>query len=60
LDRSSRFPNESLPSAGVFATPIVRGGAVALVFMTMFYWLWRIRGREFQARLLRRSERRVR
>ena len=39
----------------VFATPIVRGLAVALVFIAMFYWLWRIRGREFSARLLRRS-----
>jgi len=38
----------------VFAAPIVRGGAVALVFIAMFYWLWRIRGREFSARLLHR------
>src|SRR5688572_23840081 len=39
----------------VFATPIVRGLAVALVFIAMFYWLWRIRARGFSARLLRRS-----
>jgi uncharacterized membrane protein len=39
----------------VFATPIMRGLAVALVFIAMFYWLWRIRGREFLAGLLRRS-----
>ena len=39
----------------VFATPIVRGLAVALVFIAMVYRLWRIRGREFSARLLRRA-----
>lgn len=39
----------------IFATPIVRGLAVALVFIAMFYWLWRVRGREFSTRLLRRS-----
>jgi uncharacterized membrane protein len=39
----------------IFATPVVRGLAVGLVFLAMFYWLWRLRGREFSARLLRRS-----
>ena len=39
----------------VFATAIVRGLAVALVFIAMFYWLWRVRGREFPARLRGRS-----
>jgi hypothetical protein len=39
----------------VFATPVMRGFAVGLVFFAMFYWLWRIRGREFLARLPHRS-----
>lgn len=39
----------------VFATPMMRGAAVGLVFFAMFYWLWRIRGREFAGRLPHRS-----
>jgi uncharacterized membrane protein len=39
----------------VFATPVMRGLAVGLVFFAMFYWLWRVRTREFSARVLRRS-----
>jgi uncharacterized membrane protein len=31
----------------VFATPFMRGLAVASVFVAMFYWLWRVRGRDF-------------
>jgi uncharacterized membrane protein len=31
----------------IFATPVLRGLAVGLVFFAMFYWLWRIRSREF-------------
>jgi hypothetical protein len=29
----------------VFATPLVRSGSVALVFVVMFYWLWWVRRR---------------
>jgi hypothetical protein len=39
----------------VFATPVIRGFAMGLVFFAMFYWLWRIRGREFLASLPHRS-----
>jgi uncharacterized membrane protein len=39
----------------VFATPVLRGFAVGLVFFAMFYWLWRLRGREFLAKLPHRS-----
>jgi uncharacterized membrane protein len=30
----------------IFATPVMRGLAVGLVFYAMFYWLWRIRHHE--------------
>jgi hypothetical protein len=29
----------------VFATPLLRALPVALIFVAMFYWLWRVRGR---------------
>jgi hypothetical protein len=37
----------------VFATPAVRGLAVALVFVSMFYWLWRVRRHDVAAWLNR-------
>ena len=30
---------------GPFTTPAMRGLPIALVFIAMFYWLWRVRGR---------------
>ncbi len=30
---------------GPFTTPLMRGLPVLLIFVAMFYWLWRIRGR---------------
>jgi uncharacterized membrane protein len=31
-----------------FTTPLMRGLPIALVFIAMFYWLWRVRGRRIR------------
>jgi hypothetical protein len=33
-----------------FTTPALRALPVALVFVAMFYWLWRVRGRRLPVR----------
>lgn len=34
-----------------FTTPAMRGLPIALVFIAMFYWLWRVRGRRIPTRI---------